>query len=133
MTPCGLQERGTTVYNGPVVRKNHPDVKPGVSGPVYRVELHMGSQTRTGVVTEETKKKFLDHAGELSELSVRIKYRDVVPWQYTLHFWNIQPGIDAIAVAELLNLLHPGIECKLDLFLPKLAVPDLAILGLRFG
>jgi len=64
---------------------------------------------------------------------VRIKYGDVVPWQYTLHFWNIQPVIDAIAVAELLNLLHPGIVRKFVRFLRKLAVPDVEILGLGLG
>jgi len=116
-----------------VVRKNHPDVKPGVSGPVYRVKLYIGSQMRTGYVTEATKKKLQEHTGELSELDVRINYGDVVSWHYTAHFWNlwnVQPAIDVIAVAEW---LHPGIVRKVVSFLRDLAIPDVEIQVLGLG
>jgi len=113
-----------------MARKNQPDVKPGMSGPVYRVELHIGSQMRTGYVTEATKKKLLEHADELSELGVRIEYGDVASLHYKWHFWNVQPAIDVIAVAEW---LHPGIVRKVVSFLRDLAIPDVEIQVLGLG
>jgi hypothetical protein len=124
---------GTLVYNGPVARRNQPDVNPGVSGPIYRIELYIGSQMRTGVITEETKKKLLEHADELSELGVRIEYGDVVSRHDTVHFWNVwnvQTAIDVIAVAEW---LHPGIVRKVVRFLRDLAIPDVEIQVLGLG
>jgi hypothetical protein len=76
-------------------------------------------------VSEETKKKLLDHADELSKFGINLEQSESVSKHW--HIGDIGTGL------TIIEAIRPGTLGDLVLFLRKLAVPEEEILRLRLG